>query len=739
MNYHKKSAKLILSTILILSISSGIYAAEGDLDTTFDGDGIVITDDGTTGEILTDLAIQQDGKIVAIWYRRDPSTTIIRVVIVRYNSDGTIDSSFGSNGSVIITSVYGFQSKLALQPDGKILVATSKDGDVFVARLNPDGSYDTEFNGTGIVTFDLRGTGAGVNSVIIQPDGKILLGGGSVQPTNPSIVDFAITRLNANGSLDTTFGSDGKIFTTIQDIARVLDLAVQTDGKILAVGESFFVDKPNNNIYGSFATVRYSSDGLLDITFNGTGIDLTEFDLNVTPGARTSNTPNKILLRERGRILVVGTTSSTTRSEVAMIQYNSNGSVDSSFGNQGKAQAAFSLFSMTSARDAAIQSDNKIVVTGGHGAIKVAPRALIGRFNSDGSLDTTLNGTGWNRFDFPVSESSKGHAIAIQQDGKTVIGGEVRQNGERDSFLARFITTDCQINCPIPGSIKMFDFDGDGRTDASIFRNDSWFIQPTSANNTSTFYSVELGEPNDKLVPADYDGDGKTDVAVWRENVSGNQSFFYIMLSETNTLFTYQFGNTGDDPGVVGDWDGDEKADLAVYRQAANAGEQSLYYYIPSSAVTPFFVVIPWGTSEDGAVRGDYDGDGKLDAAVYRPSNGVWYVLNSSNNQPTYTQWGIATDIRTTGDFDGDGKSDLVIFRDGVWYVLQSSNNQPRYEYWGLDNNYLVPGDYDGDGLTDFAVWKDGLYYILQNSDSQVVYQQFGASGDIPVASAFAQ
>ncbi len=89
------------------------------------------------------------------------------------------------------------------------------------------------------------------------------------------------------------------------------------------------------------------------------------------------------------------------------------------------------------------------------------------------------------------------------------------------------------------------------------------------------------------------------------------------------------------------------------------------------------------------------------------------------------------------GDYDGDGKTDLAVYRDGLWAVLQSSNNQPRYERWGLSSDRLVAGDYDGDGRTDFAVWRAGVYHILQNSNSQAVYQYFGIADDIPVASAF--
>ncbi len=154
------------------------------------------------------------------------------------------------------------------------------------------------------------------------------------------------------------------------------------------------------------------------------------------------------------------------------------------------------------------------------------------------------------------------------------------------------------------------------------------------------------------------------------------------------------FGRTGDDPRVVGDWDGDGKADPSVYRSGASPGAQSFFFYRPSAQPSVDFVTIYWGTAGDEPVRGDFDGDRRMDAAVFRPS-------------------------------------------DSIWYILPSAAAQPRYERWGLSGDRLVAGDYDGDGRTDFAVWRAGNYNILQNLSSQAVYINFGVASDVPIASAF--
>jgi len=278
-----------------------------------------------------------------------------------------------------------------------------------------------------------------------------------------------------------------------------------------------------------------------------------------------------------------------------------------------------------------------------------------------------------------------------------------------------------------------FDFDGDGRTDFGVFRpsNGTWYLN----RSTAGAFAVQFGLSSDRLAPADYDGDGKTDIAVWR---AGSFAYFYVLNSSNNTVRIEQFGRTGDDPRVVGDWDGDGKADPAVYRNASTAGEQSFFFYRPSSQPGVDFVPIRWGTAGDLPLRGDFDGDGKLDAAVYRASDNIWYIRQSSNNQPRYAQWGNASDERVQGDFDGDGKTDLVVFRAGLWAILQSSNNQPRYQQFGQAGDRPVAGDYDGDGKTDFAVWRGGVFYVLLSNVNQAQGVQFGANSDVPVASAFA-
>ena len=134
----------------------------------------------------------------------------------------------------------------------------------------------------------------------------------------------------------------------------------------------------------------------------------------------------------------------------------------------------------------------------------------------------------------------------------------------------------------------------------------------------------------------------------------------------------------------------------------------------------------------------DFDGDGRTDISVFRPSNGTWYVMQSGSNTFRAQPFGTNGDRIVPGDYDGDGRTDFAVFRQvstsGVWFVLRSSDNSSLTYQWGLATDKPVPGDYDGDGKTDIAVYRDGIWYIVQSSNGNFSYQYFGLSSDIPVA-----
>lgn len=261
------------------------YLVDGSLDSSFDGDGTVTTDFGGF-EYGLDLAIQADGKIVVVGYMDDDITSDPGdILLARYNTDGSLDSSFDADGKV--STDFGGSDEgnsVAIQADGKIVVAGISDSELAVARYLPDGSLDSSFDADGRVTTTFPGGGFGY-ALAIQSDGKILVAGSSG-------VDFALARYLPDGSLDSSFDTDGKVTTDFGASDRSKAVAIQADGKILVAG----VTPAGWN----FALARYNTDGSLDTSFDGDGKVTTDFGGN--------DYGEGVAVQADGKILVAGFT-----------------------------------------------------------------------------------------------------------------------------------------------------------------------------------------------------------------------------------------------------------------------------------------------------------------------------------------------------------------------------------------------------------------------------------------------
>lgn len=417
--------------LFILSFARAAHALPGDLDLSFGSSGKVLTDFSNAGFAVARpfaMAIQPDGKLVVAGEAFPGSHAVF--ILARYNSTGSLDTTFGNNGKATTDFGGGDHSAqgIALQADGKI-VAVGKSGTVVgnnfpVARFNPDGSLDSSFGNGGTVTIQFFNTpgnplNASASAVTLQTDGEILVAGNSAG-------DFALARLNPNGSLDTTFGGGGTVRTDLGGQDSASAIALETNGKIVAAGSS-----------SGFALVRYNSNGSLDTTF-GTGGKVTT-DFSAFDGA------SAFALQTDGKIVVAGFSSS----DFALARYNTNGSLDTTFGTGGKVITDINNGSSDLASAIAVQLDGKIVVAGtGNSGANLASDFALARYNADGSLDAEFGGDGRVTTE-GGNRGERGFALAIQKtDGRIVVTGPSDRSDQStgtSSFfaLARYHAFEC--------------------------------------------------------------------------------------------------------------------------------------------------------------------------------------------------------------------------------------------------------------------------------------------------------
>ena len=420
---------LTLLAALFCPMLKGVTAAGGDLDTTFGSGGRVITDiAGLTIDQARSVAIQSDGKVLAAGFAfvgpQDPD-----FALVRYNADGSLDAGFG-NGGKVLTNFGGQDIALAIavQTNGKIILAGASGFDFGLARYNANGSLDTTFGNGGKVTTDLSANDE-VHAMALQTDGKIVAAGSATPLVGSQ--SFALARYNTDGSLDATFGAGGTITTDFFGfIDSADDVAIQPDGRIIAAGQSYSQPFPD---FTDFALARYNTDGSLDTTFGSGGKVTTDFS-----GFRDEG--RSLVLQRDGRIVVSGAAvGQSGATDFALARYKSDGALDPTFGIGGKVTTDF-FGGFESANDSAIYPNGKIVLAGGAGT-RFGPAGFgLAQYDVNGMLDPTFGIGGKITTVFPSNAFGAGAlAMAIQSDGKIVAAGlVVVRDTDSDFALARY-------------------------------------------------------------------------------------------------------------------------------------------------------------------------------------------------------------------------------------------------------------------------------------------------------------
>ena len=412
----------------------------GDLDQTFGKGGMVTTEIESSLDKINSIALQPDGKIVAGGESWDKQDSNPRFTLARYNKDGSLDKKFGKNGIVqtrIVDDKYDYSTinAIALQPDGKIVaVGTANNPQMYhetiaVARFNKDGSFDKTFGANGrVLTAIYPDTGYGptdeAHAVTLQKDGKIVIAG----RTGGFPADFAIVRYLPNGKPDTKFGKNGAVVVDIGAEDTAVAVAVQPDGKIVAAGRGELRGLDND-----FALVRLTANGNMDHTFGVGGKVTTDF-----MGGK--DWANGLVLLPDGKIIAGGLAELPCNGYCqkwgfAMARYNKDGSLDKKFGKDGLSH--LDQISSAGAYAMARRPDGKIAMVGHIGnddfvTVLYNENGIpVGNFGDGGMVRTSFND--W---------IDRAHAVAFQPDGKIVVAGEAVMDEEDitnwDFALARY-------------------------------------------------------------------------------------------------------------------------------------------------------------------------------------------------------------------------------------------------------------------------------------------------------------
>ena len=644
------------------------FNADGSVDTAFGTNGVTSVPLGSPfNAILTasrELAITPDGGIVftANAYELNAptgSTAQSESLIVKLTSNGQLDSGFGVSGEYVLPSTFSGFTTVAVQSDGKILAAgvlTPSTGSVLsssqiaVLRLTTAGQLDTSFNQSGLQAFTLPNSASvpNISSKSVMP--VTLKLGSTGQITLASDVDSVglgvstatttseLTRINTDGTLDSTFGTAGTLTPSI----NVNDLAVQADGKLVLAGVLPEISPTNKYSLIFFpALTRLATDGTTDSSFTGI----------TTATTSRFATISRLALGTDGTINIVGSQSNG----VGLVErFTTSGVVDPTFGTRGVAAFTINSPMITNSpyrtyNALAVTASGNLLIGGGVGQIDVANSINLSQsFLAQVSATTTASQTVANDYD--------GDGISDVAAEITALGLFAYRKSTGGDVLQGFGVGGVGQTIPAPG-----DYDGDGKTDVAAYfpALGEFGIRYSSGLPDKLIPFGIPGAGQSIPAPSDYDGDGKTDLAVYLPTLG----VLGIRPSSggADELIAFGIPGSGQTIPAPGDYDGDGITDLAVYLPAL--GDFGIR---PSSGTGD--ELIPFGLAGAGGsipAPGDYDGDGKTDIAAFLPPLGLYAYRPSSGGSDVVEAFGgigLGGTVPAPGDYDGDGKTDVAAY-----------------------------------------------------------------------------
>ena len=386
----------LIGFLIAPALNGTATAQDGTLDPTFGNGGVVIRDFAIADDLLFDMAVTGDGRVVGV------GLAARRNALVRFQADGTLDTTFGIGG-IVNDDARSFE-KVTVQPDNKVLVFGRQTTVTFVARYDVDGTLDSTFGTNGVATIDHGElTHNHAVRVAVRDDGTIVAFG-AVFDSTTSGTHFMTLRLTATGALDTSFNGTGVVIQRFDGFTLASAMALAPGNKVVVAGS-----EANGHV-----VVRYNNDGSLDRTFRGTGIVRGS-----TSGFFES--PTGLAVQPDGAI-VATITPTATLAPSRVIRYRGNGVLDPLFGRLGvKDSFDGAVLAIV------LQTDGRIV-TAGVSFGSSGPQVTVARFLPDGSEDLTFGAQGGLAIvAFPPNRPSFRMALQLQQDGRLIVGSTLER------------------------------------------------------------------------------------------------------------------------------------------------------------------------------------------------------------------------------------------------------------------------------------------------------------------------
>ena len=688
------------------------YNNDGTLDFTFGVGGKTVTnflEINNNGNTILSLHVLPNGKILALGLTTQ--TFSPNMAVVRYNENGSIDTDFGSNGKIVSSlvgiDVLGYGGALAVQPDGKIIIAAVKminfDPNYYIGleRYLEDGSLDTSFGTAGQAVASYGNGKSFATAVALQPDGKIVVGG-TYMPTNVSVM--AVMRFTTNGILDTAFDGDGKTTTSFGagTTGSGMTMSVNANNKIVLAGSV------GSNTSSNLGVLQYNANGSLDIAFDGDGKALRPFDLEdnyVTVNSFTRQPDGKFLAVFRAYYAL-------TNTDFVVRRYNSDTSVDTAFGTNGKITATFDT-GLNEAQSAFVAPDGKIVVVG-----KSIPLLYdhvdfgVARYSSNGILDATLDGDGKLTTLFEKGNDRMKTLLVLPNDKLIAIGISDYRNANnsigRDIILSKY-NSDGSLDTSFGNSGKVLSILGQQLntiSTAALQPDEKIVVGNMYYNPTEATYSYEIIRYNaNGSLDTTFGTNGKRPIIYYAESIIF-QPDGKIIIAGSGTLDTVNYGyiisrfNSNGTPDTSFDGDGSKLFSFGEF----------IYTGITIMLQHDNKIVLSCTTSAT-----DVDGGAaKFALARFNSDGGLDTAFGNNGTVTTLIGYSALTD---TGFLKPDGK----IIVAGKSFPGDGSINFSSVQY---NSNGTIDTAYGTDGVSSSGLWfnyKEINSILLQADDKLLV------------------